>query len=417
MKIKHLSLRNIGPFIEAEMAFLNASHEKPPVVLITGENGTGKSIILDAIRGMFGSAYGSLERNIARRKCSGESEIQLILEQDGEELRLESSEIEANQIKLLMTDSQVKRLANAPGDVQRGEECQNWIADFWPSASASGSYKIGSLAHPQHRYFLNNAFKGTKAKENITQLICHFDYVRDSRDPQEKATGERLYEILENIVKSSLLDGGRLSHVSRSNYEPIIIQNDQPVSLENLSSGNTYLIQNMVGLLGKMYAVHFLRKTPLTELCQTPGILLIDEAENQLHPKWQKRFISSVLDIFPNLQIIATTHSPFIISSVSNARLFVCQARTDHCIIMDETAEYSNKPADEILMSPLFEETQPFNQEISQLIAAWEKAVSADDETTRERIETELKKINPDYFSYFEMDKLLEELNGGKAKT
>lgn len=417
MKAKHLFLRNIRPFIEAEMAFLNASHEKPPVVLITGENGTGKSIVPDAIRGVFGPEYGALERNIAGRKCSGESDIQLILEKDGEELKLESSEIEGNQIKLQMTDSQVKRVANAPGDVQRGGECPNWVADFWPSASASGSYKITSLAHPQHQYFLNNAFKGTKSKESITQLICHFDYVRDSRDPQEKATGERLYEILENIIKSSLLDGGRLSHVSRSNYEPVIIQNNQPVSLENLSSGNTYLIQNMVGLLGKMYAVHFLRKTPLTELCQTPGILLIDEAENQLHPKWQKRFISSVLDIFPNLQIIAITHSPFIISSVSNARLFVCQARTDHCIIMDETAEYSNKPADEILMSPLFEETQPFNHEISQLIAAWEKAVSADDETTRERIETELKKINPDYFSYFEMDKLLEELNGGKAKT
>lgn len=190
MKIKHLSLRNIGPFIEAEMAFLNAPHEKPPVVLITGENGTGKSIVLDAIRGMFGPAYGSLERNIARRKCNGESEIQLILGQDGEELRLESSEIEANQIKLLMKlNSQERWLTDAPGDIQRGGECPNWIADFWPSASASGSYKIGSLAHPQHRYFLNNAFKGSKAKESITQLICHFDYVRDSRDPQEKATG------------------------------------------------------------------------------------------------------------------------------------------------------------------------------------------------------------------------------------
>ena len=50
MKIKSLSLRNIGPFIEADMEFFDDSDEKPPIVLITGENGTGKSIILDAIR-------------------------------------------------------------------------------------------------------------------------------------------------------------------------------------------------------------------------------------------------------------------------------------------------------------------------------------------------------------------------------
>ncbi|MEZ4557906.1 MAG: hypothetical protein R2854_15945 [Caldilineaceae bacterium] len=67
------------------------------------------------------------------------------------------------------------------------------------------------------------------------------------------------------------------------------------------------------------------------------------------------------------MRIIATTHSPFIISSVENAKLFVCKAETDHCIVVDETAQYRNKPVDEILMSPLFEETQPFNAEITRL--------------------------------------------------
>ncbi len=44
MKIRQLSLKNIGPFIKAEMCFLNDSDEKQrPVVLITGENGTGFS--------------------------------------------------------------------------------------------------------------------------------------------------------------------------------------------------------------------------------------------------------------------------------------------------------------------------------------------------------------------------------------
>jgi predicted ATP-binding protein involved in virulence len=158
-----------------------------------------------------------------------------------------------------------------------------------------------------------------------------------------------------------------------------------------------------------------LRETPLDELGQTPGLLLIDEAENQLHPKWQKRFIRTILDIFPNLQIIATTHSPFIIASVQNARLYVCKDQKDHCIVVDETAEYANKPVDEILMSPLFEETLPFSEEISRLITEREQVIKAGDEQERKRIEAELQALNPEYFAYFDVDKLLEEIAGEGA--
>ena len=47
-----------------------------------------------------------------------------------------------------------------------------------------------------------------------------------------------------------------------------------------------------------------------------PAILFIDEIENHLHPAWQRRFIPVLLDHFPNLQIIATTHSPFPIAGL-----------------------------------------------------------------------------------------------------
>jgi ABC-type transport system involved in cytochrome c biogenesis ATPase subunit len=63
MRIKKLSLQNIGPFIEADLDFTNDEDTASQVVLITGENGTGKSIILDAIRGMFGPNFARLERD------------------------------------------------------------------------------------------------------------------------------------------------------------------------------------------------------------------------------------------------------------------------------------------------------------------------------------------------------------------
>ncbi len=77
MRVRRLSLCNIGPFIEADMEFSSDKDEKPPVVLITGENGAGKSIILDAIRGMFGIQYGKLERDIRRKERTRDPHVEI----------------------------------------------------------------------------------------------------------------------------------------------------------------------------------------------------------------------------------------------------------------------------------------------------------------------------------------------------
>lgn len=405
MRIKQLHLENIGPFIEADLDFIPHENGKPPVTLITGENGTGKTIILDAIRGMFGSPYASLTRNIKRATSNENSSITISLLNlwEGKEILNSTSIKVGDQIQSNI------HLHNRERN-EDGQFSPNWIMDFWTSTIAEGSYKIDTWTHPNYKNFLWHALNGKRQKEDISQFILYADYLRDSSDAQEKALGQKLYDFIAKIVEESLLEGGKFSHVSRLRFEPIVIQNGLEVNLSQLSSGNSYLIQNLMSLLTKMLAVYVLRKIPLAELGQTPGLLLIDEAENQLHPKWQKRLIPTILELFPNLQIIATTHSPFIISSVKDARLFVCKAEGDHCVVVDESENYSNKPVEEILMSPLFEGTRPFSSEITKLLEEREDAILKDDQPKRDKIEAKLKELNPEYFSYFDVDKLIAEI-------
>jgi len=405
MRINRLLLQNVGPFIETELSFADA-----PVVLITGENGTGKSIILDAMRGMFGDGFATLERDIRRHGVEDQAKITMVLDIDHKDTTFQSDEFHKKTI--FPNPITIREI---PFSTSQTGKAPNWVADYWPATSAVGTYQVNTLTAPRHQDFLMRALQGERKKEDITQLICHFDYLRDSKDPEERGVGARLYAILEEIIADSLLDGGRLSHVARATYDPIIVQNNQSVPLANLSGGNVYLIQNMVSLLGKMYSVHFLNKTPLSELCQTPGLLLIDEAENQLHPKWQKRLIHNILKVFPNLQIVATTHSPFIVASAAGAQIFVCKARLDHCVVEDETAEYSNKPIDEILMSPLFEATRPFNAKITALLEEREAAIHAGDAQKRADLERRLQEINPTYFAFFDIEKMLDELDSGDS--
>ena len=58
-----------------------------------------------------------------------------------------------------------------------------------------------------------------------------------------------------------------------------------------------------------------------TNLDEITGIVLIDEVDKHLHPKWQWNVLNALHDTFPNIQFIITTHAPIVISSCKNATL------------------------------------------------------------------------------------------------
>ena len=56
-------------------------------------------------------------------------------------------------------------------------------------------------------------------------------------------------------------------------------------------------------------------------LQQTPGMVLIDEIDVHLHPKWQRQVIRDLKETFPRIQFVCTSHSPFIIQSLDAGEL------------------------------------------------------------------------------------------------
>ena len=74
---------------------------------------------------------------------------------------------------------------------------------------------------------------------------------------------------------------------------------------------------------------------------ETKGVVLIDELDLHLHPKWQRVIIEALRTTFPNIQFICTTHSPFLIQSLRSA---------NEIIKMDgePLLEFKNKGIEEI---------------------------------------------------------------------
>lgn len=73
----------------------------------------------------------------------------------------------------------------------------------------------------------------------------------------------------------------------------------------------------------------------------TPGVVLIDELDLHLHPKWQRRIVADLRRTFPMLQFICTTHSPFIIQSLLSG---------EELIVLDgqPTSDLGHMPVEEI---------------------------------------------------------------------
>ena len=64
-------------------------------------------------------------------------------------------------------------------------------------------------------------------------------------------------------------------------------------------------------------------------LQKTPGVVVIDELDLSLHPTWQKKIIGILKNLFPKIQFICATHSPFIIQSLEDGELITLDRKLD----------------------------------------------------------------------------------------
>lgn len=87
--------------------------------------------------------------------------------------------------------------------------------------------------------------------------------------------------------------------------------------LEEMSDGYKIIIAMVADIASRMVEAN-----PVTEDCPNPlhasGIILIDEIDLHLHPKWQREILKQLNTTFPNIQFIVTTHSPVIVVGASD---------------------------------------------------------------------------------------------------
>ena len=161
--------------------------------------------------------------------------------------------------------------------------------------------------------------------------------------------------------------------------------------INQLSDGEKCLMALIGDLARRMAILNPLRANPL----EGEGIILIDEIDLHLHPKWQRMVIPNLASVFPNCQFLISTHSPHIITHVKPENLFLLSMTADGLASIPPTESYG-KTVERVLEDLMgLKTTRPDDVE-NDLRKLYEKIDSDDFEKARELIGKLEKQIGED---------------------
>jgi predicted ATP-binding protein involved in virulence len=105
-----------------------------------------------------------------------------------------------------------------------------------------------------------------------------------------------------------------------------------------------------VDLASRFFALYPQSPNPLAE----PAVVLVDEVDLHLHPKWQRELRSHLVERFPGTQFVVTAHSPLVVQASENENIVVLRRQGDHVIIDNDVETVHGWRVDQVLTSDLF---------------------------------------------------------------
>lgn len=207
----------------------------------------------------------------------------------------------------------------------------------------------------KHRFDLLSAYDG--ALTSGASFRTFFEWFREREDLENenrryigdpvKPEGYQFPDAQLEAVRKALhefMPGFSGLTVRRNPLRMEVEKNGKKLLVNQLSDGEKCLMA-MVGDLARRLAIaNPVRDNPL----EGDGVVLIDEIDLHLHPKWQRLVVPNLLKVFPNCQFLITTHSPHVVTHVHPENLFLLQMTDDGLEAIRPTESYG-KTVDRVL--------------------------------------------------------------------
>lgn len=330
MILRYLDLKEFRGFHDQEIEF------DPQLTVIVGANGAGKSSVLDALAILLDQYSSRLLdlRSSAKRLSQNDARfgandtlIRLRVDDHGREVRWALRKQGATQRVLRPTGSELSGLNDF---VRVIAQRATGDADFLYGAALPIYYdQRRALAEvPQRKtraakHSPRDAFAESRGKGGLD--LRAFVYWFEERETEElrRQRSDRSYEDPQlRVVRRAIRDATGLDDLS---YRPVpprgLVVKKQGVELrvDQLSTGERVFLA-MAGDLARRLAMI---GGGVPGVASGRAIVLIDEVELHLHPRWQRQILPWMLRAFPDCQFVVTTHSPQVVGEIEAKHLRV----------------------------------------------------------------------------------------------
>jgi predicted ATP-binding protein involved in virulence len=201
---------------------------------------------------------------------------------------------------------------------------------------------------------------------NAEDWLLQADYAVARSDPNNNKF-KKQFDLVAETLKNLLPDitNVRIALVDDLKSRPMA-EFETPygwVPLSSLGLGYRTVIAWMIDLSARMIDRYPDSENPLAE----PAVVLVDEIDLHLHPKWQRTIMSFLTERFPNVQFIVTAHSPLVVQAARNANLVLLRREGDHVVIDNNPEVIENWRVEQVLTS-VFELPSTLPADIEPLV-------------------------------------------------
>ena len=372
MKVRSIDIQNFKKFEQMSLDL------HPRFTLLVGDNGAGKTTILDALAVAAGvwlvdppdSTLASSGRNISR------NDIRLVPRRSGDRVQLfeqkpvsvETCGNIANQDVTWKRQISKNRIRTSNTGAKKAlniikshfSAIQSGINTLTPIVAYYGAGRAWLPSRSRSRGSVNAS---SRSRRWSAFYDCFEERIRLT-DLQEWFKREAIafassggqwrsgYHAVKTAVLRCVLDADDIWYDGDREEIVLSIQGTAR-SFASLSAGYRMMLALMADIAIKAVTQnsHLLPEAEMRSddeelpdvLRLTPGLILIDEFDAHLHPKWQRRVVGDLKDTFPAIQFVCTSHSPFVIQSLEPGELRILD-ETD----VDSNEEYANRPIEDI---------------------------------------------------------------------
>ncbi len=207
------------------------------------------------------------------------------------------------------------------------------LTSSWSSSPTESLFDAGTKLLNPEEWLLRLHYKSlvepagsTKLLHQIEQLIADILPLVD----EVRTTGRTHGNDLSGSVEYRTVDGTLLGRELSLGYQTVL----------------TWVVD-----LAARLSAHFPNSPdPLSE----PAIVLVDEFDSHLHPKWQSRLVGLLTAHFPKVQFIVTAHSPLVVQAHPNTNVVLLRRVGDHVVVDNDPEFVTGWRVDQLLTSDLF---------------------------------------------------------------